>query len=497
MNRNCSLFDNSFYWKARKEQEKAQILVANHHLLFAHIATGGNAAGVLPPFDALVIDEAHSAEDVASSYLGMEISNLGTAKLIELIASRRSHRTVLSASKIPNRAEIESRLHDAAAEAREATERFFENLQMEVGFEPNRSSNVRIKHRGLISNELEQPLEKIEAVLKEGRREAEGAQDETLVKEIEGFMNRCAEMRKSSKEILEQMRAGYVYWASSVPRLPDGPGKAARVPRLSLHGAPIEVAREMRHSLFDQYCPVVLTSATMTTGSSFEFLIDRLGLGKLPDIEKEEVEGEEEAKVPDPEPAEVRTLTLGSPFNYLKNVLLYVPTDLPDPTSNVTFWEEAAVKRAAEVVKRTDGRAFILCTSFRMVDLTSRFLEKVMPEHIRILKQGSMARGRLLDEFRSDVSSVLVGTTSFWQGVDVPGQSLSCVIIMKLPFAVPDEPLVQARVETIKKRGKDAFNEYQVPQAVMMFRQGFGRLIRTQDDRGVVAILDPRVKTKA
>jgi ATP-dependent DNA helicase DinG len=504
MNRNCSLFDNSFYWKARREQEKAQILVANHHLLFAHIATGGNAAGVLPAFDALVIDEAHSAEDVASSYLGIEISNLGAAKLIELIASRRSHRTVLSASKIPNRAEIESRLHDAAGEAREAVERFFENLQMEMRFEPNRSSNVRIKHRGIVSNELYEPFERIELILKEARREAEGAQDETLLKEIEGFMNRCAEMRKASRDILDQTRAGYVYWASCVPRLPDGPGKAPRVPRMSLHGAPIEVAREMRQSLFDQYRPVVLTSATMTTGGSFEFLIERLGLGKLPEVVKEEAEEGAEAKndeqaepeAPQPEPEEVRTLTLGSPFDYRKNVLLYVPSDLPDPTSNVTFWEEAAVKRAAEVVKRTDGRAFILCTSFRMVDQTARFLEKVMPGRIRILKQGAMAKGRLLDEFRSDVSSVLVGTTSFWQGVDVPGESLSCVIIMKLPFAVPDEPLVQARVETIKKRGKDAFNEYQVPQAVMMFRQGFGRLIRTQEDRGVVAILDPRVKTK-
>ena len=160
------------------------------------------------------------------------------------------------------------------------------------------------------------------------------------------------------------------------------------------------------------------------------------------------------------------------------------------------MWETAAIRRAAEVVKRTEGRAFILCTSYKMVDGTARFLERVMPKNIRILKQGSMARGKLLGEFRADTHSVLVGTTSFWQGVDVPGESLSCVVIMKLPFAVPDEPMVQARVETIKERGQDAFVGYQVPQAVMMFRQGFGRLIRTATDRGIVAILDPRVKTK-
>ncbi|HEX8464328.1 MAG TPA: ATP-dependent DNA helicase, partial [Abditibacterium sp.] len=491
MGRNCSLYDDSFYYKARREQEKAQILVANHHLLFAHIAAGGNAAGVLPQFDALIIDEAHGAEDVAASYLGIEFSNLGAAKLIELLASRRSNRTVLSASNLNNRGELEAQLHDAAAEAREAVGRFFENLQLAIRFEPNRNTTVRITRRGLVSNEIAAPLERLESILKDARRSAEVAQDDTLMKELDGFTNRCSEMRLASKNILEQTREGYVYWASSVPRLPDGPGKAARVPRLSLHGAPIEVARAMRASLFDAFRPVVLTSATMTTGGSFEFLIDRLGLGVLPALETEP--GSEadapsfelgnrssrlgkssselgkrslelgkrslelgnstselgkssskpqppssEAEAPSSEPetpsseAEVRTLTLGSPFDYRKNALVYIASDLPDPTTNVTFWEEAAIKRCAEVVKRTDGRAFVLCTSFRMVDQTARFLEKVMPKRIRILPQGSMARGQLLSEFRSDISSVLVGTTSFWQGVDVPGESLSCVVIMKL-----------------------------------------------------------------
>jgi ATP-dependent DNA helicase DinG len=238
----------------------------------------------------------------------------------------------------------------------------------------------------------------------------------------------------------------------------------------------------MRTALFDHFRPVVLTSATMTTGGSFEFLIDRLGLsGPAPEEEKE--------------PFEVRTLALGSPFDYHKNALIYVAADLPDP-QNVTYWEEAAARRAGEVVKRSDGRAFVLCTSFRMVDQMARHLEQVLPGHVRVLKQGGMARGKLLNEFRTDVHSVLVGTTSFWQGVDVPGESLSCVVITKLPFAVPDEPIVQARIETIKSRGRNAFEEYQVPQAVMMFRQGFGRLIRSANDRGIVAILDPRVRSK-
>ena len=195
-------------------------------------------------------------------------------------------------------------------------------------------------------------------------------------------------------------------------------------------------------------------------------------------------------------PADVQTLSLGSPFDYAKNALLYVGRDLPDP-SHGSYFENAAIKRAVDVVERTRGRAFVLCTSFRMVDATARRLRDTLPPEIRVFAQGEGARGALLESFRRDTSSVLVGTTSFWQGVDVPGESLSCVVLMKLPFAVPDDPMVQARVESLRERGGNPFAQYQVPQAVMMFRQGFGRLIRTHQDRGIVAILDPRVSTKS
>jgi ATP-dependent DNA helicase DinG len=475
------MYEDSFFYIARREQERAQVLVANHHLLFAHLASGGNDAGaVLPQFDALVIDEAHQAEEVAANYLGLEFSNLGAARLIELIHNRRTKRTVLSGSALPERVELEEKLMSAAEEAREATGRFFENLQMALNADATRSSSIRLRHPQIVENALNEPLTRLEEILRTARKSAEKTVDEELMRELDGYSSRCFDMRASLDELLTQSREGWVYWCTIQPRPNTNPfakESTPRVPRIALQGAPIDVAKALQESLFGKLCPVVLTSATLTTGGNFEFLRERLGLS------------EAQSK------SEVKTLSLGSPFDFQNNALLYIARDLPDPY-NVTHFENAAIERAGEVLKRTQGRAFVLCTSFRMVDQTANYLRRVLPKSIEVFKQGEGSRGKILKDFRADVHSVLVGTTSFWQGVDVPGESLSCVVIMKLPFAVPDEPLVQARVESLKERGRDAFNEYQVPQAVMMFRQGFGRLIRTATDKGVVAILDPRVSTK-
>lgn len=479
LGRNCPLYDDSFFYIARREQEKAQVLIANHHLLFAHLAAGGNESGaVLPPFDALVIDEAHQAEEIAGSYLGMEFVNLGAARLIEILHNRRSGKTVLSGAPLPNVDELDKKLVAACDEAREATGRFFENLQNALGSDASRPQTIRLRQPKIIENTLDEPLSRIEGVLREAKRAAERGNDDALEKELEGFFTRCYEMRQTVVELLEQARPGYVYWASIAPRQSDASTRGTRVPRIALQGAPIDVADGMQETLFGPVKPVILCSATLTTGGSFEFLRERLGLT------------DESCATP------VETLTLGSPFDFKKNALLYVARDLPDPSQAAAF-EAASIQRAVEVVLQTQGRAFVLCTSFRVVDAVSKALREALPKKLKVLVQGEIARGKLLDTFRRDVPSVLVGTTSFWQGVDVPGESLTCVVMMKLPFAVPDDPLVQARVESLRERGRNPFNEYQVPQAVMMFRQGFGRLIRSSTDRGIVAILDPRVATKS
>ena len=512
LGRACPLYEKSFYYIARREQEKAHILIANHHLLFAHLSKGGNVAGaVLPPFDALVLDEAHTAEDVASAYLGLEVTNLGMARLLETLHHRRSGKTPLAEANFNLRDTREKALVEAVEEARVATSQFFGNLQVELNLDARRTQTLRLREPLKMENALDEPLARVQKALGDARREAENAGEDGLVRELDGFAARCDQTRVALSEILQQMRPEHVYWVAMQPR--QNSGEQNRVPRLSLHAAPIEIAQALRKTVFDAIRPVVLTSATLTTGQDFSFLRSRLGLDDEaiqaarqaainPEIDENDkseaatIERIVRRETKKEEPADVQTLSLGSPFDYATNALLYVGRDLPDPTHG-QYFENAAIERAVDVVERTRGRAFVLCTSFRMVDATARRLRDTLPTAIHVFAQGEGGRGALLESFRRDTSSVLVGTTSFWQGVDVPGESLSCVVLMKLPFAVPDDPMVQARVESLRERGGNPFTQYQVPQAVMMFRQGFGRLIRTHQDRGIVAILDPRVSTKS
>jgi ATP-dependent DNA helicase DinG len=456
----CPLYDNSFFYKARRQQSQAHVLVANHHLLFAHLSAGG---GVLPPFDAVVLDEAHQIEEVAAGYLGVDVSNVQVHYLLEQLHSRRSGKGVLSGVPGATAQQVQ-RLAAATDDVRVATDAFFDNLLAKIGSKP---MTKRLRHKNFINNHLKEPLTSLIQVIQDIRKQI---QDEAGQVELEGYATRLKELNDGLESILKQDRENHVYWVSVQARL----GVVGRGPasvRAALYMAPIDVAEGLRVQLFNAVKPVVMTSATLSTSGSFEFMKSRLGLD------------------------ECSTLKIGSPFNYERQVMIYVAEDLPDPSARNAEFERLAIERAAEILKVTDGKAFVLCTSYRMVNQTHAQLSEKLP-HLRILKQGEMPRGKLVDEFRADVKSVLVGTSTFWQGIDVPGEALQCVILMRLPFASPDDPLVEARMESLQKRNEDPFYGYQVPQAIIMFRQGFGRLIRHRDDYGLVAILDPRVVRK-
>ncbi len=235
---------------------------------------------------------------------------------------------------------------------------------------------------------------------------------------------------------------------------------------------PLNIAEEFREKILKIKDTVIFTSATLSVAGSFEFMRNRLGV--------------EESK----------ELILGSLFDYQNQVLLYLNSDLPDPSQDYNLFNQALIKRTEEILRYCQGQAFVLFTNFRLIDKAYEYLSKSLLE-LNFLKQGDKPRHQLMKDFQKNSQSVLLGTNTFWQGVDVPGKALGTVIITKLPFAVPDSPVTEARLEELSKEGKNPFIEYQIPQAIIMLRQGFGRLIRKKDDSGLVALLDPRLKIRS
>jgi ATP-dependent DNA helicase DinG len=280
---------------------------------------------------------------------------------------------------------------------------------------------------------------------------------------VRSYVKKCISLKASLSFILTLADDDYVYWVEVFE-------KRGGV-KYSLFAAPIEIAEELNKQLFDKIKPIILTSATLSTNNNFDFIRSRLGI-------KECVE-----------------LLLGSPFNYKENVLLYLVKKIADPSDDFEIFQRQALIHIRELIDIMQGRTFILFTSYKMLKTIYDEL-KLNYKSINLLKQGDRPRYELLGHFKRNMNSVLLGTNTFWQGVDVPGKALECVVITKLPFSVPDDPITEARMELIESRNGNPFLEYQVPQAIMMFKQGFGRLIRTKSDRGIVAVLDPRVTTR-
>jgi ATP-dependent DNA helicase DinG len=433
----CAEFQRCFITAMHQRAQEADLIIVNHHLFFADLAIRQDDFGsILPEYTAVIFDEAHEIEDVASDYFGRQISSY---RFEELSRDTENMLRVLRIEAGPLRKHL--------ARVRERGRSFFENFPEREGrypFQPAERQLFLERNREAY-DELRTAVKRIEAELSALTPKPE---------EVVTLARRAAEMRRELEFLLESNEKGYVYWY-------ERRGKG-----VFLAATPIDVSEILREKLFDKFDTVVLTSATLAVGGRFDYLKQRLGVQPSKEV------------------------VLPQEFNFREQALLYIPESLPDVRSPA-FGERAA-QEIIELLEISQGRAFCLFTSnAQMKDLYERVSGRV---RFPLMLQGTAPRTILLDRFRTTPNAVLFATASFWQGVDVPGAQLSCVIIDKLPFAVPSDPIVAARVRALEEDGHNAFAEYQVPEAVLALKQGFGRLIRSKTDRGILAILDNRIR---
>jgi len=457
----CPSYGKCHLQAARRRMLGADILVVNHALFFSDLALRAgqaNQARLLGDYDLAVLDEAHTVEQVAGDHFGCSVSNSTVEYLLRDLYNDQNDRGILA---LLGAADAIGAVHRAS----NACEGFFAALADYSG--PGIAPNGRIRQPGLISNELSPALSALAGLLKDARK---GVQDEDRRFELIGCEQRAAELARDVQQLIAQAEESHAYWLTIRQR--------GRRPIVTLASAPIDVSPILRTLLFDSVGSAVLTSATLATSrggkNGFEYFRTRLGMD------------------------ECRELLLDSPFDYRRQARLHLETQLGDPNDMNSF-TPAACKAVAYYVEKTRGRCFVLFTSYRMLEAAAELLEPWCQRHeYKMFVQGwGMSRGLMLDEFRKHPRPVLLGTTSFWQGVDVAGEALSNVIIVKLPFAVPDDPITEARIDLIRQQGGNPFGEYQLPEAIIRFKQGFGRLIRSTTDTGIVVVLDHRIATKS
>ncbi len=437
--KDCSYYRDCYYLKARAIEQQAHILVANHHLFFADMATGGN---VLPFHKVVVFDEAHQVEEVATDYLGMEVSNYSVRYLLDGLLSQRTRKGLLT--RIRDQGSEAQILRGMVDGLRVVSDNFFLHLHPML----EKESVLRVRKPGLVTDILSEPLLELSDALL-------GLTVETHEEEMEvkAFAGRAQALASAVRVNLDQSAEGFVYWAEREHH------------RYRLVASPIDVAGTLREGLFGKAETVVLTSATLSAAGSFTYIKGRLGL---------DAPGE---------------LLLDSPFDFENQALLYIASGLEDQQAE--GFQGKFEEELKSLLFVTRGRTLVLFTSYGHLRKSAETLRREMPG-LGVLCQGEMPAYRLVEQFKAAQNCVLLGTASFWQGIDIPGEALECVVIAKLPFAVPDDPIIEARMERLK----NPFFEFQVPQATLLFRQGFGRLIRTKTDRGAVAVLDSRIMTK-
>jgi ATP-dependent DNA helicase DinG len=460
----CPDFDACYITRMRQRANDADIVIVNHHLFFADLALrGGQYGQVLPDYNAVVFDEAHLIEDVAAEYFGAQVSSY---QLEDIVRD-------LSMLPVTN---VESNRELTKISAR--LTRFADHFWM--GFRDGRGEEGRFPivpgtfARRRTDGEVEA------TALGQSYMSLDGALDrmETtldtlaeLAPEIENLLRRVRQARFDLQFIVAGDDRAFVYWLERRGR------------GTFLRASPIDVSGLLQDKLFERVETVVMTSATLASAGSFNFMRKRLGLLD----QHESFEGEQANAA-----GKTDDLIAASGYDYDRQAVLYLPPRMPDPRS--PQWAEAASNEVIKILRATEGRAFVLSTSFAGM----RSLYELVAREIDYpcLLQGTASKAGLLERFRETPHAVLFATSSFWQGVDVRGEQLSCVIIDKLPFAVPSDPVVAARQRYIDEQGGSSFYEYSVPQAIISLKQGLGRLIRSTTDRGVLAVLDPRLKTK-
>ncbi len=456
MAQKCRNYENCFFFKNRRKLQQSEIMIVNHALFFTDLALRRNEDGFLPDYNAVIFDEAHTIEDVASEHLGLRFSQTALENFLNRLFSPKTKTGILT--MLGDEPTIEQ-----LNKTRNQMEIFFDELQKKLGSMGN--SNRRIRTTNFVENTLSEELLKLNSYL-EACKESLSNEEDKL--ELSSSMENCQRLEASLTDWLNQENKGDVYWVEC--------NEANK--KVNLLSAAIDIAPILKTQLFDKVPSVIFTSATLSIGaaSGLDYFQKRIGSSD----------------------SKTKKVFLGSPFDFASQVELYLFKQFVDPSNNLEY-EKRIIQELPKYIQKKPGGTMVLFTSYQFLKRVAEHLQTWLKQQgMTLFKQGEgVGSNQLIQEFSSTPRAVLFGVDTFWQGIDIRGQALTNVIITKLPFQVPDRPLAQAREELIKTKGGNAFMELSVPHAIIKLKQGFGRLIRSKSDSGSVVIFDPRILTKA